>query len=130
MKTVLLLFTWLSVTTWPLLFFGHTNGVTHEAVGSIEKVQAGKGQEDFKVGNNPSIRKLTIEFSGKESGKGMISVYYTDGKLLGRKEVVVNAGVNVWEYYFPSTATGIFLVKFTTKNTARTVEVYKKVKQN
>ena len=130
MKTLLLLFTWLSVTTWPLLFFGHTNGVGEKAVGGFKNAQAGQGQEDFKVGNNPSIRKLTIEFRGKESGKGMISVYYTDGKLLGRKEVIVNVGVNVWEYYFPSTATGIFLVKFTTKSTTRTVKVHKKVKQN
>jgi hypothetical protein len=86
-------------------------------------------QEDFKIANDPSVRKITIEYYAVEEQKGIINVFFSDGKLLGRKQVNVNKGINVWEYYFPATATGIFLVKLSTKTAIRTAKVQKKVRQ-
>ena len=96
---------------------------------SISIVPGKSLQEDFKIGNDPSVRKITIQYYAIEEEKGVINVFFSDGKLLGRKQVNVNKGVNVWEYYFPATATGIFLVKLSTKTDIRTAKVQKKVRQ-
>ena len=86
-------------------------------------------QQDYKIANDPSVRKITIQYNATQEEKGLISVFFSDGKLLGRKQVNINKGVNVWEYYFPSTATGIFLIKLTSKTTTRTAKIQKKIRQ-
>lgn len=127
MKTFYFLFAFLSITTWPIIFYSYNS--PDAGMHFIENQQDKKLQDDFKIANNPSVRKITIEYQATEAGKGLVAVYFSDGKLLGRKQVNVNKGVNVWEYYFPSTATGVFLVKLSTKTAIRTAKVQKKVKQ-
>lgn len=127
MKTFYFLFAFLSITTWPIIFYSYNS--PDAGMHFIENQQDKKLQDDFKIANNPSVRKITIEYQATEAEKGLVAVYFSDGKLLGRKQVNVNKGVNVWEYYFPSTATGVFLVKLSTKTAIRTAKVQKKVKQ-
>ena len=127
MKTFYFLFAFLSITTWPIIFYSYNS--PDAGMHFIENQQDKKLQDDFKIANNPSVRKITIEYQATEAEKGLVAVYFSDGKLLGRKQVNVNKGVNVWEYYFPSKATGVFLVKLSTKTAIRTAKVQKKVKQ-
>ena len=127
MKTFYFLFAFLSITTWPIIFYSHNS--PDAGMHFIENQQDKKLQDDFKIANNPSVRKITIEYQATEAEKGLVAVYFSDGKLLGRKQVNVNKGLNVWQYYFPSTATGVFLVKLSTKTAIRTAKVQKKVKQ-
>jgi len=98
-------------------------------VSLILSLQAKVLQEDYKIANDPSVRKITIQYNAIEEEKGHITVFFSDGKLLGRKQVNINKGVNVWEYYFPAHATGIFLVKLTSKTTTRTATIQKKIRQ-
>ena len=127
MKAFYFLFLALSITTWPVIYFSHN---TYRAsMRFVENQQNKKLQEDFKIANDPSVRKIIIEYHATEAGKGLVTVYFSEGKLLGRKQVNVNKGVNVWEYYFPSTATGVFFVKLSTKSAIRTAKVQKKVRQ-
>lgn len=127
MKTFYFLFAVLSITAWPVIYFNHNS--PGASILFIENQQDKKIQKDFKIANDPSVRKITIEYHATVAGRGLVVVYFSDGKLLGRKQVNVNKGVNVWDYYFPSTATGVFFVKLSTKTAIRTAKVQKKVRQ-
>ena len=91
------------------------------------KQQIAKGdlQDDFSLHSDPSDRKMIIIYHSNVAGNGMISIFYEDGKLFGRKQVAMNKGVNNWEYYFPEKTRGMFIIKFTAKNVLRTAKVEK-----
>ena len=88
-------------------------------------VKERKAQQDFTIFNEPSGNKITIVFYATEQGQAVINIYYADGKLLDRKQLVVSKGKNVWDYYFPFRSNGIYLVKFIMKNVERSGKVFK-----
>lgn len=81
--------------------------------------------DDFKIYSEPKTSTIIIEFTSKQTGQAMLSVYYADGKLLNRKTLFVNTGVNTWNYQFPFKASGTFIIKFRMKDLERTGKVFK-----
>lgn len=82
-------------------------------------------QEDFKVYGNPANSKIKIVFQSNELTNGVLMIYFSDGRLLAQKKLSINKGINTWEYRFPPSATGEFLIKLRTKKIERTTRVEK-----
>jgi hypothetical protein len=81
--------------------------------------------DDFRIYTEPKTGTIIIEFTSKEKGQAMLSVYYSDGKLLNRRALFVNKGMNSWDYQFPFRASGIYIVKFVMKDLERTGKVFR-----
>lgn len=84
-----------------------------------------KQDSDFKIYSEAASRKITIGFESKETGQAMLSVYYSDGKLLDRKTLFVNKGMNTWDYKFTYRASGVFIIKFLMNRIERAGKVFK-----
>ena len=81
----------------------------------------------FRIYNDPHTDHITIFYTAGESGNGLVSVFYSDGKLDGRQLVSINAGPNTWEYRFTNISTGMYIVRFATCGIEETGKVYKTV---
>ena len=85
----------------------------------------GQPGRDFNIYSEAKNSKITITFTSKEPGQAMLSVYYSDGKLLSRKTLFVNRGANSWDYQLPFTSGGVYIIKFLMKGVERTGKVFK-----
>lgn len=89
---------------------------------SAEKALA----NDFKIYNDPHLRKITVEFTSGEDASGLLNVFASDGKLVSRQVVSVVKGINRWEYVFSAHSAGTYWVWFTTSAVERKEQVFKK----
>ena len=79
--------------------------------------------KDFQVYSLPSSNKMTVIYNSVEEGKGLISVFFADGKLLIREQVYVTRGLNNWEYQVTDDKKGILFIRFVINNKQRSAKL-------
>lgn len=89
--------------------------------------EAKEEEVKFRIYNDPHTDHITIFYKAAESGNGLVSVFYSDGKLDGRKLVSIHAGTNTWEYRFANISTGMYIVRFARCGMEETGKVYKTI---
>lgn len=86
-------------------------------------------QDDFKVYSNPNSTRAIITFQSATEGKGLITLFYSDGRLIKKEQVNVNKGSNTWEYKLPRSSIGVYLVEFKMGNIHRSGKIFKSGKK-
>lgn len=108
-----------------ILFFGGCHQKTNNSNEAAMLPFVPATQGEFKVYSNPHANNIIVTYFSNNEGRGLLSILFTDGNVLERKQVTVVKGSNTWEYVFPKKSTGFFLVKFSMNNTERVAKVFK-----
>ena len=79
--------------------------------------------KDFQVYSLPASNKMTVIYNSVEEGKGLISIFFADGKLLIREQVYVTKGLNNWEYQVTDNKKGILFIRFVINDKQRSAKL-------
>lgn len=79
--------------------------------------------KDFQVYSLPSSGKMTVIYNAEEEGKGLISIFFSDGKLLIREQVHVTRGLNSWDYQLTDNKKGILFIRFVVNDKQRSAKL-------
>ena len=79
--------------------------------------------KDFQVYSLPSSVKMTVIYNAEEEGKGLISIFFSDGKLLIREQIHVTKGLNTWDYQLTDNKKGILFIRFVVNDKQRSAKL-------